>query len=264
MARLADYMQRQEYDTVLKKTDDYNMFKGIDSTSFAYKIEFRVESLVTLGRFDEAEKLCYEALDSNKLSEKRIRYIYYYLYLIYYYTNQYLKCIYLMNSGYINDCGLESKKYKELYKSIACAGNPELFYKLFNIPKQNFINHVLKRRSEDVNVDLDKLYDVMKDNFANAKTYYRDFSTFRIFRCFNVGKTNFNNKPDLCDYVQVVSVKDNPNTMITCYFINDPGSLSYYDITGQVFKDELVKNESDLPVKHNIEKFNQRQKKMKR
>ena len=165
-----------------------------------------------------------------------------------------------MNSGYINDCGLESKKYKELYKSIACAGNPELFYKLFNIPKQNFINHVLKRRSEDVNVDLDKLYDVMKDNFANAKTYYRDFSTFRIFRCFNVGKTNFNNKPDLCDYVQVVSVKDNPNTMITCYFINDPGSLSYYDITGQVFKDELVKNESDLPVKHNIEKFNQRQK----
>ncbi|MBR5662412.1 MAG: hypothetical protein IKX00_02030 [Bacilli bacterium] len=263
MTRLADYMARQEFDTVLKRTEDFNMYKGIDSLSYGYKIEFRVESLLILGRFSEAEKLCYEALDSQKLNETRTRYIYYFLLCIYYYTNQYLKCIYLLNSGYIHDCDINSKKTKSLFKSIACVGNPELYDKMFKIPKTTFVNHVLGRRKADVKLDLNKLYDVMKDNFVNTRAYYKDLSYFRIFRCFNVGKTDFNNKPDLCNYIQVISVKDDPDTMITCYFISDPGSLTFYDITTQVFDDKKVSSESKQRSKQNIDKFRSRQEKKK-
>lgn len=264
MARLADYMQRKDFESILKKTNDYNMFKGIDSESYAYKIGFRVEVLVTLGRFEEAEKLCYEALETHKLDERREGFLYYYLYLIYYYTKQYYKCIEIIKRGYIHDSSPKSKTFQMLFSSIASEGKPDLYEKLFDIPKHVFVKHVLKRRAEDVRLDLNKLYDVIQENFYNAQPYYENFSMFRIFRCFNAGKTDYNDKPDLCNYIHVVSTKDDPNTMITCYFISDPGSLSYYDITSLVFAEKMEKNKSNNEVKHNIDKFNQRQRKMKK
>ena len=90
---------------------------------------------------------------------------------------KYLKCIYLLNSGYIHDCDINSKKTKSLYKSIACVGNPELYDKMFKIPKTTFVNHVLGRRKTDVKVDLNKLYDVMKDNFVMF-----NYNKFRALR----------------------------------------------------------------------------------
>lgn len=261
MAKLTSLVNNKQYDLILKRTSDYRLYKDIDSVAYVYKIGFRVQALVLCGRFSEAESLCYEAIDSGRLSEKNLFFINYYLYLTYYYTKQYIKCIGLLENFTSND-KFAFKRKDYLMKSIIQESDDQSYNDLFHIPTKIFVKHVTNRRGFHSNTDLKMLAGVIKSNFYNARAYYENLTEFRIFRFFNVGKSNYNGKLQTCDYVQVVSLKNDPESLITCYFIDNPGSLEFYDLTPIVSENMIKHKVSNVPgIKNNIEKFYSRQRK---
>ena len=252
--------EQRKYEDVYEYTGDYRDY-ATASKKFCIKIIYRIRTLILYGKFEEAEQLCHEALKSKYVLTHYYELVYYYLFSTYYYRKLYIECMNL-----IKKLNRDDENHPELCRlllhNLIVDGNNDLKDKFFNIPKYVFMGHILKKEDRYFNVEVNTLYETIKDNFDNAEVYYENLKCFRIFRCFNAGVSDYNNKKSCCDYIIVYYLINDPNSMLTCYLIDSPGTLKYCDIT-----EELYQRQMDVkPLKRCIykkngirEKFNKRQ-----
>lgn len=250
-----------EYLTILKSAKTFRNSINVNDRKYNVKVVYYIKSLITYGRFDEAEAICYEALDSGILSAENNELVKYYLFEIYYFRKEYYKCMGLRNE-LKSDSEIQKKRNFDLFGSIAVEANPELYDKIFCVKKRTLEGHILTRRAVHCKIDTKLMIDAIFDNYYKTKPYYQNLSIIRVFRCFNAGSSDHKGITTSCDYIVAVSVKDDPKTMVTCFFVDSPGSLEYYDITEYIhnFREE---KKSIYPKKTTCtDKFMARQRKM--
>ena len=254
-----------EYDEIIRITGDYENYLNINTNKYNVKTIYRVKALIFVGNFDEALRICYEALSTNALSEQNRNLIKYYIYCIYYFKEEHLKCIYYSEKLDIKYGGENNRKRLiRLIENLIYDGNPLFYDEHFSVAKENFMTHIIKRRNTDFNVDIEAFTDAIIDNFYKTRPYYINTTVVRIFRCFNAGKSESTGKLETCDYFIVHSKRDDKDTLVTSYFVPSPGSLEYCDITGDVYmKMEEKKNSSPVIRTRATEKFLRRQQKKK-
>lgn len=262
MKKLDRYDECFEYDYILEKTSNYNNIRDLSYGSYSIQIIYRIKALVTYGRFDEAEELCHEILSFNHPRETTAKVIYYYLFIIHYFKREYIKCLKMLPTIQTNNESYNKQLKYYLAASLAADGNPELKEKLFYFPKSNIITHFKKKRSHEINVDVDLLLDTIFENFNNTRVYYQNISELRVFRCFNIAKSDYNGKMETCEYILVYSRKDFPESIATFYFVSSVGSLESLDITNQIYKaKDTTENKNNICSA--TSKFMERQRKKK-
>ena len=242
-----------EIDEVLQRTEDYKEYITLNSNKYTSKVIYRIKSFICYGRFDEAEVLCYEALNCPSLQYKGKYMIKVYLYQIYFYRKELLKSYH-----YYKQIPTEDKKYvdkinKDFLLRFIEAGNPELFKRISSVPKECIISHVKRKRAGHLNFSEDSVIDAIIQKFDQAKIYYDNIMQIRIFSCFNVGKSEYSGKNETCDYIYVCSINDDPYSIKTFYPIPSPGSLQCYDISSLVRK---LDNEKHFTSNNVIEPTN--------
>lgn len=263
--KYSDLETSYDYEYILKLTADYEKYARINNKKYNTKTTFRIKSLIFLGRFDEALKLCYEALDTNLLKPENVELVNYYIFMIFFYKKEFIKCFALINNLYDFD---EKKTIKEKYfriiEDMIHSDSPETYEKLFELKKEHFVTHVIKRRGEDFNIDFNIITDVIIKNFAYAKVYYQNMTEVRIFRCFNAGKSNYYGKTETCAYIIVHSQNSSPKSLITAYLSSSVDNLDFCDITNDVYTILENKNNPKVEIKSaNLHKFRVRQAKKK-
>lgn len=250
-----------EYLEILACTKSFRKSINVNNRKYNVKVVYYIKALIIYGRFDEAESICYEALDSGILSEENEELIKYYLFEIYYFKKEYFKCLGLRTELKVDEEILKKRDFHFL-GSIAVEGNLELYDGIFAVNKNTLESHILTRRAVHCNINTKLMIDAIFDNYYNAKPYYQNLAIIRVFRCFNAGSSDHKGKNISCDYIVTISVKDDPKTMVTCFFADSPGSLEYYDITEYIhnFREE---KKSIYPKKTTCtDKFMARQRKM--
>lgn len=255
-----------EIDQILKETNGYRNYKDINKKRYTVKIVYRIKALLCYGKIDEAEELCYEAIDSNALLEKGQYMVNVFLYQIYYYKKELWKSFYYFNKIPTDDVQYINLIQKGFLFSLIEAGNKELYDEIVKAPDDWIIAHVLRKRAGESNFKTKTILNAIIQEFDKAEVYYDNTMQIRIFRCFNVGKSSYNGKLKTCDYIYVCSINEDPHSIKTFYLIDSPGSLKYHDITEVINKGA----EKQLPTITNNEsksfatsKFLARQRKMK-
>lgn len=256
-----------QIDEVLQRTEDYKDYISLNSNKYTTKVIYRIKSLLCYGRFDEAEILCYEALNCPSLLTKGKYMINVYLYQIYFYKRELWKSFYYYKNIPTEDDKYSSIINRDFVLKFIEDGNPELFKKITNIPKECIIGHVQSKRAGNLNFGEDAVIDAIMQEFNKATVYYDNVMQIRIFSCFNVGKSEYNGKNETCDYLYVCSINDNPCSIKTFYPISSPGSLKCHDISGLVrsldSKNQSTGNAaSELTSGSATQKFMARQRKM--
>ena len=253
------------YQEILRVTQDYNRYATINFKKYNIKIIFKIKSLIFFGRFDEALNLCYEALDSKILNDDNNELVNYYVFMIHLYKREFIKCISLLtNIKDFDENKTRLEKFKRVVEDLIYTDNPETYNKLFPIEKENFVTHVKKRRREDFNIDFDIIADAIINNFYKARVYYQNSTEVRIFRCFNVGKSDYYGKNETCSYIIVYSKNGSIKSLITAYLEPSVNNLEFCDITSEVYEKLENKNETNNEIKSaSLDKFRVRQSKKK-
>ena len=253
-----------DYEEILRITSDYEKYATMNTKKYSKKVIYRIKSLMFYGRFAEAYALCNEALGKKILSEEHTELIHYYIFMIFFYEKKFWACRHLLK--YVKD--FEDKprieKLGRLYEGLIYSTDKDLYFKLFSITKENFVTHVQKRRGDSFNIDINIIADAVVNNFYNTRTYYQNMTEFRIFRCFNVGKSEYYTKTETCSYIVVLSKVDSPKSLITAYMIPYLNNLECCDITGEVYSNIPNNKKSCVVESPSVNRFRTRQaKKMK-
>ena len=245
----ANLVSSLEYNKLLDITSEYNNnFQDKKSCMYAYI--YRIDALITFGRFDEAMELCFESMDKTE-NEMYLQHIYHFLSAIYYFKKDYIMSL------YYNSLSVDKEErflnYRTIVEGLACnSTNEEIANRLTIVDKDILEKHIKIRHAGAFNDESDVIFRLIRKNFYKAPTYYDFFSKYKIFRCSSIGnihsldlhysKTtdiknqNIKNQFFLSDYIKVIFKNEHPHSILTSYPVESNGDLSYYDLSEEYFK----------------------------
>lgn len=256
--KFSDLYNKFYFNHIIDKTKDCVDNFSDEDTKALYGTFYYLESIIVMGKFDEAEDICYKILNntSNIITKART---YKNLACLYYFKNELIKAL-LFNSKYREICDKEHSKnalegcVRILNKFMNEAGNPT------TIKRSYLIKHISNNHSHEIGENLSYptiLTKIVRDNFYQTRCYYFNFAYLRIYRCQNVG-LSCNNVA--FDYVAVISYDNNPDSIATIYPIPSCGDSEYFDITPEFLREKQARNAEKCNA---MQKFRARQSKKK-
>ena len=227
-----ELVTNNQFKKLLKETERYEgNFRQTNGCMAAYY--YRIRSLIILGDFERALKLCQEVLNGLDEDHDFANNIYYFMASIYFFTGNFKKAL-----EYHSHCDKEHasrhKDFKAIISGLA-ARDPKVHDGVYNRDPKGLVEHLISDHDEDLHIDKTTLVKLVMDNFSAAREYYDNFSMYKIFKISFVGTVSDETSSVPTDYIKVIyKDKENPNSISTIYPVIEVGDLEFADLDRQL------------------------------